>query len=159
MPQCIYCQQDRTPKHFTKAEHVLPQSFGKFKANLTLIDIVCDECNQYFGDKLETYLARDTLEGQMRFTHGLKVPEDFKTVGRETRMVLKRAEGSYTGCHVKRKYSKEKAEVVVNPLPQIGFMTGSKGESNISYWMTFQRELSSKPEALMEIVHAPSSGY
>lgn len=48
--KCVYCLQDKSPTAFTKAEHVIPQSFDVFKNNLTLIDLVCDDCNQLFGN-------------------------------------------------------------------------------------------------------------
>ena len=38
---CIYCLEDRPQSCFTKVEHVVPQSFGRFKNNLTLHEIVC----------------------------------------------------------------------------------------------------------------------
>jgi len=65
--KCIYCLEDKPSDSFKKTEHVLPQSFGKFKNNLTLNKIVCDTCNQYFGDNLELPLGRETLEGMARF--------------------------------------------------------------------------------------------
>ncbi len=56
---CIYCGSDRPPR--VKREHVMPQMFGTFKDNWT-VDFVCDGCNQFFGDKLEVYLGRDSME-------------------------------------------------------------------------------------------------
>lgn len=56
---------------FHSTEHVIPQAFGKFKNNLTLNHIVCDECNQYFGKHLEIYLGRDSLEGIARYRFGI----------------------------------------------------------------------------------------
>jgi hypothetical protein len=122
MPQCIYCQQERSADCFTKSEHVLPQSFGKFRQNMTLNNIVCDQCNQYFGNNLEIFLARDTFEGQQRFKYGIKSPEEFKSVGRDSRIIVKSAEGDFAGCYMQRYYCAEKGELVVKPLPQVGFM-------------------------------------
>jgi hypothetical protein len=51
--KCIYCKVEKDAKYFTKVEHVIPQSFGHFENNLTLRNVVCDDCNQYFGDNLE----------------------------------------------------------------------------------------------------------
>lgn len=39
--RCIYCLEDKEAPFFQKAEHVLPQSFGKFEQNFTLRDMVC----------------------------------------------------------------------------------------------------------------------
>src|SRR4051812_21528773 len=124
MPKCIYCQVERSNEFYSKAEHVLPQSFGKFRQNLTLHEVVCDFCNQHLGDHLETYLGRDTFEGQLRFRHGLKKAQDFKPVVQNSRIVLKCTEGEFAGCYMYREYSNEKHDIVVKPLPQVGFMLG-----------------------------------
>jgi len=122
MPRCIYCQQERWKDYYTKAEHVLPQSFGKFRRNMTLRNVVCDLCNQYFGDHLETYLGRDTFEGQLLFKHGVRNADEFKSVGPESGIVLKSTEGDFAGCYMYREYSRERGDIVVKPLPQVGFM-------------------------------------
>jgi HNH endonuclease len=122
MHKCIYCQQERSTGHYTKVEHVLPQSFGRFRQNLTLRNVVCDQCNQYFGDNLEIFLGRDTFEGQLRFAHGVKSPSEFKSAGRQGRIVIKSTEGDFAGSYLQRYFSPEKGEIVVRPLPQVGFM-------------------------------------
>jgi hypothetical protein len=101
---------------------VLPQSFGTFEQNFTLRETVCDDCNQYFGDNLEIVLARDTYEGQLRFTHGVKNASDFKDLARSSRVAIKYAEGEYAGRYVSRRYSDEKDSIEVTPLPQVGFL-------------------------------------
>lgn len=120
--KCIYCLQERDRRSYTKVEHVLPQSFGTFDQNFTLREVVCDECNQYFGDNLEIFLARDTYEGQLRFTHGVKDASEFKELGRSSRVAIKHAEGGYAGVYVSRRYSTEKGTIEVTPLPQVGFL-------------------------------------
>ena len=72
--RCIYCFQEKPRAAFAKREHVLPQSFGRFSpGNLVLRDCVCDECNQFFGDKIELFLGRDTFEGTLeRLRQGMK---------------------------------------------------------------------------------------
>jgi HNH endonuclease len=119
--RCIYCQQWRALDDYTKAEHVLPQAFGKFRQNFTLNKVVCDRCNQYFGDHLEFFLGRDTLEGQMRFARGVKTPNDFKAVNTDSRMITRNAEGPFAGCYMQRYFSEEKGDIVVAPVPQAGF--------------------------------------
>jgi hypothetical protein len=123
--KCIYCLRDLDRRSYTKAEHVLPQSFGKFEQNFTLHEIVCDDCNHYFGSNLEIYLARDSYEGQLRFTHGVKDASDFRELAKSIRVAIKYAEGEYAGRYVARQYSKEKGAIEVRPLPQVGFLTAA----------------------------------
>jgi hypothetical protein len=66
---CIYCASTEPPRE--KREHVVPQSYGSFENNWVL-DCVCDDCNQYFGDKLELILGRDSSESLLRLRYGLK---------------------------------------------------------------------------------------
>jgi hypothetical protein len=120
--KCIYCLLELDRRSYTKTEHVLPQSFGTFEQNFTLRETVCDDCNQYFGDNLEIFLARDTYEGQLRFTHGMKNASDFKDLARSSRVAIKYAEGEYAGRYVSRRYSDEKDSIEVTPLPQVGFL-------------------------------------
>jgi len=69
---CIYCLKSKEGNLFDR-EHVIPESFGRFiPNNLTLINTVCEECNSYFGIELEPFLARDSLDGIMRYKYGLK---------------------------------------------------------------------------------------
>ena len=81
--KCIYCLEEKPSDYFKKTEHVLPQSFGRFKNNFTLNKVVCDDCNKYFGDHLEISLGRDTFEGMSRFEHKIKKPKDFKSPGKK----------------------------------------------------------------------------
>ena len=121
--KCIYCLEERGRGSYTKVEHVLPQSFGTFEPqNFILRNVVCDECNQYFGSNLEIHLGRDTYEGQLRFTHGVKDASEFQSAGQQTRIVLKLAEGPFAGCFVKRRFAPRKGEIEVTPLPQVGFL-------------------------------------
>ena len=76
--KCIYCLEDKPQLFFSGVEHVIPQSFGVFRNNFTLVTIVCDACNKYFGDNLDIALARDTYEGGLRFEHNVTDPKDFK---------------------------------------------------------------------------------
>jgi hypothetical protein len=110
LTKCIYCLQERGRRSYTKAEHVLPQSFGTFEQNITLHDVVCDDCNHYFGTNLEIHLARDTYEGELRFRHGVKDADEFKpsASGRQSRLALRLSEGPFAGCLVTRRYSQQK---------------------------------------------------
>ncbi len=130
---CIYCQTDKASSSFTKAEHVLPRSFGRFENNFTLNQVVCDDCNQYFGDDIEIKLARDTFEGVSRYEYRLKQPKDFQSIGRQSQLVVKLAEGPNKGAYVYPEYSKERGGIVIKPLPQIGFLR--PGSSEYKYFL------------------------
>ena len=125
MPQCVYCLDEKGDEHFRKVEHVLPQSFGTFENNFTLRGTVCDECNQYFGNHLELALARDTYEGNSRFTYGVKDPDEFRPFGRSSRIIMRLGEGPFEGAYAFREYSSEAGEVVLQPLPQVGFLSAA----------------------------------
>ena len=66
---CIYCAQ-RDPGRFCGVEHVIPQAFGRFSSKTPTLDCVCDDCNGYFGRKLDQLLARETHEGIARYGRG-----------------------------------------------------------------------------------------
>lgn len=119
--ECIYCQQSRPVSGFSKVEHVIPQSFGRFENNLTLLRTVCDSCNQFFGDNLELVLARDTVEGQSRIDFGIQQPPEFRTFGRQSRIRAKLLEGPFKNAYVYRAYSPDDGKVSSHPVPQVGF--------------------------------------
>jgi len=120
--RCIYCLNEKSSEAFTKVEHVIPQAFGLFQNNFTLKGIVCDECNQYFGDNLEIDLGRDTVEGISRYEYGIRNPEDFKSLGKRSRLQHKKiAEGILKGAFFYLSYSQELNKVTPKPLPQVGF--------------------------------------
>lgn len=121
MSRCIYCLEKKTEDHFRKAEHVMPQSFGKFEGNFTLHGVVCDECNHYFGSTLELALGRDTFEGHLRFRHGVKDPADFKPF-RNKRVTFKVTEGPFAGCHAYTEYVEQVGGIQVFYMPQVGFL-------------------------------------
>jgi hypothetical protein len=132
--RCIYCLRDEIITSFTKAEHVLPQAFGVFQNNFTLNGVVCDDCNQYFGDNLEIDLGRDTVEGISRYEHGIRKPEDFKSLGKRSRLQQKKiAEGVLKGAFIYLAYSQELNQITPKPLPQVGFQ--SKTSSDYTYFL------------------------
>jgi hypothetical protein len=69
MSKCIYCRSE-LPEDVS-LEHVIPQSFGVFKPDLTLT-CVCDDCNHYFGSELEWPMRVESVEGAVRLQYGLK---------------------------------------------------------------------------------------
>ncbi len=126
--RCIYCLEDKPGESFAKAEHIIPQSFGSFQNNFTLHGIVCDKCNQYFGNNLEIDLGRDTFEGISRYEYGTKSPNEFKSLGRRSRFSLKVVDGVCKGVHSYLAYSKELNTVACKPLPQVGFLDQASQE-------------------------------
>ena len=134
--KCIYCLNDKDIGSFTKTEHVLPQSFGLFKKNPVLKNIVCDECNQYFGDNLEIDLARDTFEGQLRYDYHVKKPLEFKSKGKKSRLIIKVSEGPFKGTYGYRYYSEEENKVLLRPSPQIGLL--KKNSTEYEYFLLDQ---------------------
>jgi hypothetical protein len=136
--KCIYCLENKPEESFTKAEHVIPQSFGLFQDNFTLNQphnkTVCNDCNQYFGDNLEIALARDTVEGLSRYEHGIRSPKDFKSIGKKSRIQHKKiAQGVLKGVFVYLAYSQEFNQVMQKPLPQVGFL--NKESSDYTYFL------------------------
>lgn len=119
--KCIYCLEYKPKSSYKKTEHVMPRSFGLFKNNLTLNSLVCDDCNQYFGDNLEIDLARDTFEGQSRFEFNIKKDKDYKSAGKNSRIKIRIMDGPLKGTYAYREYSCEKKAIVFKPLPQVGF--------------------------------------
>lgn len=144
--KCIYCLENKSAESFTKAEHVIPQSFGLFQDNFTLNrpsnKAVCDECNQYFGNNLEIDLGRDTLEGISRYEYGVQNPKDFKSLGKRSRFRTQVAEGTLKGVVSYLTYSKELNTVVCKPLPQVGFFN----KTSASYKYFLLGEIPSKVE-------------
>ncbi len=67
---CLYCKND-DPGKFRGVEHVIPQAFGTYGAQTPVLKFVCDDCNGYFGTHLDTYLARETIEGITRYKKGI----------------------------------------------------------------------------------------
>ncbi|RKY42881.1 MAG: hypothetical protein DRP85_01590 [Candidatus Makaraimicrobium thalassicum] len=130
---CIYCLKDEKSIPFKKTEHVLSQSFGLFENNFTLNGVVCDSCNQYFGDNLELDLARGTLEGGFRFEHGIKEPKEFKSLGKRDPVIRKVDEGPWKGAYAYKIYSETDDAVVIIPAPQVGFL--NKATNGFDYYL------------------------
>ncbi len=119
--ECIYCREWKSHSAYAKVEHVIPQAFGRFQNNFTLLRLVCDACNQWFGDNLDLALARDTFEGQSRVDFGIIEAQEFKPAGRRSRIRVKIAEGELAGAYAYRDYSVIDKCVTLKPVPQVGF--------------------------------------
>jgi len=115
--KCIYCLQDKARELFSKREHVLPQCLGTFSPNnFVLHEMVCNDCNQYFGDVLELNLGRDTIEGIERYKLGIKPDKQPK----HKRLRFKIAEGELAGIIVTPKPSEIENTIDIEPVLQIG---------------------------------------
>jgi hypothetical protein len=134
MPKCIYCLEDKTATDFN-IDHVIPESFGSFENNFTLVETVCSECNQYFGDELELFLGRDTFEGMLRYTYEVKAPNEFKFLNNRRLLFRLKEEGLWKGAILRLKYSEDKNKVVVDAVNQVGFQKKDTGE-----WEFFETE-------------------
>lgn len=99
----------------------MPQSFGRFRDNFTLNKVVCDDCNQYFGDQLEIDLARDTFEGLQRFNFDVKNPAEYKNFGQGSRIVIRVVDPPFKGVFAYREYSPKNDRIELRPIAQVGF--------------------------------------
>jgi hypothetical protein len=93
--KCIYCKTEDVTR-FTSVEHVIPQSFGTFGDRTPTLNCVCDDCNSYFGRKLDELLARDTIEGVARYSRGQLSSEKRP----QKRLLITLDEGPNTGNFV-----------------------------------------------------------
>jgi hypothetical protein len=124
--RCIYCLKDKNPSDFQKREHVIPQGFGLFTPdNLILRELVCDECNQYFGDHLELYLGRDSFESFERSRHGFKAKEPLR---KRRRVKSKIRSGEFKGVLVREIAGNKIGSLLAEKLVQVGFHNKEKGE-------------------------------
>lgn len=134
VPVCIYCLKEKPPTDFN-IEHVIPESFGAFENNFTLIKAVCWECNKYFGDKLELFLGRDTFEGMLRFMQGAKAPKEFKFLNNRRILFRLSEDGPWKGAILKLGFSEEKNKIVVDAIKQVAFRKKDRSE-----WEFFEVE-------------------
>jgi len=126
---CIYCKKAKYPEEFNK-EHVIPKSFGHFENNLTLIQMVCKECNAYFSGEFELFLARDSLDGIMRYKYGLsKFSGDKKIACRRLRLKIA-DHGEWQGALMEFCPPADPAssEPDVILLPQLAFFKRNSGD-------------------------------
>ncbi|HHF7390966.1 TPA: HNH endonuclease, partial [Legionella anisa] len=91
MHQCIYCKKlfpnNRRPK--IPREHVISKMIGLFgKDTMTLVNRVCQECNNYFS-KLELVFGRDSVYGVLyRAISGLLSEKRFSDIIQKKRKKL-----------------------------------------------------------------------
>lgn len=124
---CIYCLENKNESSFQHPEHVIPKAFGTFEQNLTLKRTVCDDCNQYFGDNIELYLGRDSLEGISRYHYGIRSRKEplYKRV--KMKFGIK---GELEGVHVAIKDTDASSSPEVETINQVGFFHPEKQKYN-----------------------------
>jgi hypothetical protein len=127
MSICVYCRFSSTDKF--PREHVIPQSFGALKHNLTL-GCVCGECNGYFAKHMELQFARETPESIARFRHGLR---DMESASRTTRIIATiNVPGPLFGAKVLLRPNAARNGIDTVYLPQVGIRNG-KGDDRTWY--------------------------
>ncbi|WP_437751399.1 HNH endonuclease [Sorangium sp. So ce1389] len=125
MRRCIYCSKHKDETEFNR-EHVIPQAFGMFEHNLVL-ECVCASCNQKFGDTVDRYLARDSIEGYARISEGLKRPAEFKSLGRRSNVEMIFDGGPLHGAYAAPSEAADDGSTGVKPAPQVGFAQNQEG--------------------------------
>lgn len=117
--KCIYCLQDKRPNRYEKREHVISQCLGCFSPdNLILYNCVCDDCNQYFGDKLELFLGRDSFESIARRRHGIEPKNPLRNRRRVKSRIIN---GEWKGAIVEDAKADELGQIGINLPIQAGF--------------------------------------
>lgn len=115
--ECIYCLRSLPLAAFTK-EHVLPQAFGTYENNLTLTQSVCCDCNQFFGDHLESVLAEGSFEAVRRLDYGIRSPEAARYLRRD-RVSFSLSGGKWDGLAMS--LQGDNTDLFVSPVPQVRF--------------------------------------
>ncbi|MBI3911795.1 MAG: hypothetical protein HY320_12805 [Armatimonadetes bacterium] len=117
---CIYCLQEKPVGSFDR-EHVLPRALlpEGFGQSLTLIRMVCRDCNHYLGAKLVSYLSHDSFEAVLRLKYGVRGPgkaSDLKYDRIEFRLA-----GPAPWGGVRMHLRDEQGRLMRDVLPQVGF--------------------------------------
>lgn len=119
MRTCIYCKETKNVNLFT-TEHVIPKAFGTFGTETFILDCVCDNCNKYFGNKLEVFFARGSLEAFERFKRGIKSVSESSKINKH-RLTFKINYGDYNNVLVEM--VTENNELKFNFVAQVGFFS------------------------------------
>lgn len=122
--RCIYCLEEKDRCLFNRRDHVIPQCFGVFKNNLTLINMVCNDCNKYFGEYIERCLGRDSFEGIARYRFG-KNPKE-KQIHRRLKFTVEK--GVFKGVHVIPISPDQNRNDELQIVSQVGFYNSIKNE-------------------------------
>jgi hypothetical protein len=154
MRRCIYCVTDKDESEFNR-EHGLNQAFGKYDGKENerfVLDCVCRECNQCFGDTIDLKLGRDTIEGFLRFATGAKNAVDFNSYGlRSTTTIEVTEEGPYKGMPAR--FARIKDRVGLAASPSITF----KRKNETFFWRPLNK-IPSRAELAAEGVDVDAPG-
>lgn len=124
--KCIYCQRDESAAKFDGVEHVIPQAFGSFSSETPTLKCVCDECNGGFGETLDIYLARETVEGVVRYKNGIFSSE----VRPQKHLHITLDEGKETGQFAGMKVAIDgTAGKLMPPLAQFQILNRQRGRT------------------------------
>lgn len=61
--KCVYCLSVITRDSRQGREHLIPKFLGVYDSKTITLEFVCDACNKYFADTLDTPTKEDSLEG------------------------------------------------------------------------------------------------
>jgi hypothetical protein len=64
----------------------------------------------------------------IRYGHKLKTPKEFKSIGQKSRLIIKISRGPLKGAYAYLDHDKERKNISLKPVPQIGFPKRSSGE-------------------------------
>ncbi len=98
----------------------MPRAFGKFEANLTIF-CVCEECNQWFGDKLEVSFSRNSGEALMRLLFGIKPSSEASDIRGNRIDITAGAEAKFSGGKTYFTQHVDGTTLVASFEPQVGF--------------------------------------
>ena len=119
--RCIYCFETKTPADCNR-EHVIPEAFGRFRDSIVLHQLVCTDCNSYFGATLDHHLARRSPEGLERYGWGIKsASEAAKFQYGDTLIEVELGDEGWSGALVRRVPGPELGETFIELLPQVAF--------------------------------------
>lgn len=59
--KCIWCLGEQSSERFNSKSHVLPECVGNKRQQVLPAGIVCDQCNNFFGRRVEVALINDPI--------------------------------------------------------------------------------------------------
>jgi len=131
---CIYCKKEKAGADFNR-EHVLPDSFGGFENSLVLHDIVCTDCNGYFGRELDLALARSSSEGLERYSWHVRPAKDVDRFRYGDVLVrLDAPDTDWDETLVRKVPTDVLGESRVELIPQAVFRTKDGGLRHVPLW-------------------------
>lgn len=124
--ECIYCREKGVE---ATREHVLNESFGKFKGALTLRDTVCADCNDYFGRTIDLRLARATPDGLERYMREVTPKEKIEQFRFDAIQVRAAADsGEFAGARLRFEVRDGKMFAVMIPTVMLRFEGSERWE-------------------------------